>query len=385
VTLAVGAGALSVNLHQRSLVTDPFYAAPRSVPHEPGRLIRAEPFSRGVPPTAKGYRILYTTTQADGSAAVASGLVVVPREGDGDWPVVDWMHGTTGVARQCAPSLLGQPFESGGLYILPRVIERGWALVATDYIGLGAEGEHPYLIGKPSAHAGLDAVRAAKQLKKARLGEKTVVWGHSQGGGAALWAGAMGDDHAPDVPLAGVAALAPAANLPALARGMDGTPGGSVLSSYVMSAYAAHYSDVTWKRYVRPGAEVRVRQMSTHCLSDPALIASVMIGFVQFEDPDVLAKDPATGPFGRRLTQNIPPVHITVPVFLAQGTADTLVRPSAQRGFVRNVCRAGTALDYRTYKGRGHVGIARASSKAIPDLMDWTQDRFDGKPAKRNC
>jgi alpha-beta hydrolase superfamily lysophospholipase len=374
-----------VNLHQRTLVTDPFYAAPRSVPDEPGRLIRAEPFTRGVPHTAIGFRILYTTTKADGSAAVASGLVVVPREGDGDWPVVDWMHGTTGVARQCAPSLFGRPFESGGLHVLPRVIRHGWALVATDYVGLGTEGEHPYLIGKPSAHAALDAVRAARQVKQARLGEKTVAWGHSQGGGAALWAGAIADDYAPDVPLSGVAALAPAANLPELTRGIDKVPGGSVLSSYVISAYASHYSDVTWKRYVRPGAEVTVRQTSTHCLSDPALIASVMIGFVQFADPDVLAKDPATGPFGRRLRENIPPVHIPVPVLLSQGSADTLVKPSAQRGFVNNVCRAGTTLDYRTYKGRGHVGIARASSRAIPDLMDWTQDRFEGKPARRNC
>ncbi|MGO1320632.1 MAG: lipase family protein [Galactobacter sp.] len=402
VALAVAAGALSVNLHPLSVVTDPFYAAPRSVPDKPGQLIRAEPFSRGVPDTASGYRILYTTTKENGERIVASGLVVVPRGADGDdsgsgdagsdgsggaggWPVINWMHGTTGVARQCAPSLLREPFESGGLYILPRVIERGWALVATDYQGLGAEGDHPYLMGRPSAYASLDAVRAARQLEEAHLGDQTVAWGHSQGGGAALWTGALAKEYAPDVPLSGVAALAPASNLPGLASGLDDVPGGSVLSSYVMAAYANHYPDVTWKNYVRPGAEVMVREMSGRCLSDPALVASVLINMVQIVDPDVLERDPAAGAFGRRLAQNIPPTAISTPVFMAQGGADTLIEPSTQSGYAKGLCGAGTTVEYRGYARRGHVGIARSSSKAIPDLLKFTDDRFEGKPAKSTC
>ncbi|WP_291279863.1 lipase family protein [Galactobacter sp.] len=299
VALATGAGALSVSLHQGSRVTDAFYAAPRTVPSEPGRLIRSEPFTRGVPENATGYRILCTTTQQDGSATVASGLVVVPRKGAGDWPVVDWTHGTTGVARQCAPSLLSEPFESGALFVLPQVINHGWALVATDYIGLGTQGKHPYLIGRPSAHASLDAVRAARQLDGARLGKKTVAWGHSQGGGAALWTGALAKDYAPDVHVSGVAALAPATNLPQLTSGLDKVTGGSVFGSYVISAYAAQYPDVTWKQYVRPGAEVVVRQMSTRCLSGPDLFGSVLTGLATTADPEVLAKDPPARRSGR--------------------------------------------------------------------------------------
>ncbi|MCW5954870.1 MAG: lipase, partial [Propionibacteriaceae bacterium] len=244
--LAVAAGTVSAVLREGSQVTDEFYAAPRTVPDQPGRLIRSEEFTRGVPETAVGWRILYTTTNADGSPAVASGLVVVPRSGAGDWPVIEWTHGTTGFAQQCAPSLLAEPFESGALFLLPDVIEQGWALVATDYLGLGTTGPHPYLIGRPSGQAALDAVRAARQLLEARLGDRTVAWGHSQGGGAALWAGAIADGYAPDVPLAGVAALAPAANLPELTAGLPEITGGSVFGSFVIAAYAALYPDVTW-------------------------------------------------------------------------------------------------------------------------------------------
>ena len=49
-----------------------------------------------------------------------------------------------------------------------------------------------------------------------RLGEQTVVWGHSQGGHAALWTGQLAPTSAPELDIAGVAALAPASNLPGL-------------------------------------------------------------------------------------------------------------------------------------------------------------------------
>ena len=78
VALAAGAVVLSVTLRGGSPVVDEFYAAPRTVPAEPGQLIRSEPFTRGIPDGAAAWRILYTTTHADNSAAVASAIVVTP-------------------------------------------------------------------------------------------------------------------------------------------------------------------------------------------------------------------------------------------------------------------------------------------------------------------
>jgi len=86
-------------------VVDDFYAAPRDVPETPGSLIHAEEFTRKIPTGARAWRILYTTTMGDGSAAVASGLVVAPANNAEPVPVVAWNHGTTGYAQKCAPSL----------------------------------------------------------------------------------------------------------------------------------------------------------------------------------------------------------------------------------------------------------------------------------------
>lgn len=383
--LTLTAGTASAWLRGASPVVDDFYAAPRDVPAEPGHLIRAETFTRGVPEDARGWRILYTTTRGDGSPAVASALVVVPADGDGDWPVIEWAHGTTGQAQQCAPSLLAEPFTSGALFLLPQILAQGWALVATDYTGLGTQGPHPYLVGPDSAHAVLDASRAARELAEADLGDQSVVWGHSQGGGAALWTGALAQFYAPDVPIAGVAALAPAANLTDLVSSLPDVTGGSVFASFVISAYTAIYPDVTWREYVRPGAQTTVEAISSRCLSEPGMLVSVLQLLALSRDPVITAADPATGPLGERLAENVPPPTIAAPLLLAQGAADTLITPAIQAGYVSDACDVGQQMDHRSYAGRDHVGLVEADSPLVPDLISWTVDRFDGVPVEPGC
>jgi uncharacterized membrane protein HdeD (DUF308 family) len=380
--LAVGAAGLGYRLGQPSAVVDEFYAAPRTVPEEPGALIRSEPFTREVPEGATAWRVLYTTTHGDGSPAVASGIVVVP-DGVVGAPVIAWAHGTTGFARHCAPSLLAEPFESGALFLLPEVLERGWALVATDYIGLGTEGPHPYLVGQDSARATLDAVRAARGL--ASLGGETVAWGHSQGGGAALWVGAVGGGYAPDVPLSGVAALAPASNLPEFLDTLAAMLGGSIFASFVAASYTGVYDDVRWDDYIRPGASPFVRSASERCLTDPGTAVTVLTELAQSRDPQVYSTDPTAGTFGQRLVENIPPASSGAPVLLAQGESDTIIALEAQTSYVSGLCAAGAQVDYRTYAGLGHVDLVEPTSALVPELMSWTQDRLDGVPAGPGC
>ncbi len=385
VAIAVAAGAVSAALHDGSPVVDDFYAAPLDVPAAPGALLRAEPFARGVPDGAHGWRILYTTTDGDGAARVASGLVVVPDAGDGNWPVIDWTHGTTGAARQCAPSLQEEPFESGALFALPQIIDSGWALVATDYIGLGTEGPHPYLIGPPTAHASLDAVRAARQLTEARLGERTVVWGHSQGGGGALWTGALADAYAPDIPLSGVVALAPAGDPPALVAHLPNVTGGSIFASFAVSAYTAIYDDVDYHEYIRPGAEPIVRAMAGRCLAEPGTLVSLLEALGLSRDPEIFSTDPTAGALGARLAENVAPPTVTAPLLIGQGGADRLVPSASQRAFVEGLCAAGQRVEYVEYAGLDHIPLIASDSPAIADVVEWTKARLAGDPVDDDC
>lgn len=380
VAAAVATAIVSAPLREGTTVIDEFYAAPRGAPHEPGRLVRAEPFTREVPPGAVGWRILYTTTGVDGGVRVASGLVVVPdgSKGEGPWPVIDWDHGTTGFARHCAPSLQQRPFWAGGLYPVKKVIAQGWAIVATDYLGLGTEGPHPYLFGRASATASLDAVRAARELPEANLGPSTVVWGHSQGGGAALWTGAIAADYAPQVWIRGVAAFAPASDPPALIDNVSDAQGGVIFASYAFAAYSDIYRDITYDRYIRPGLQPVMRAMSKRCLTDPDIALSVAAALATSIDPDLFASDPTSGPLGARLRESIAPATIGPPVFVGQGGADSIVPPATQDAYVQRLCEAGQRVDYRRYAGYEHAQIMETYSPMIEDVIAWTRARFAG-------
>ena len=386
ITAAVGAVLLvfvSLLVQRGAPDVDAFYAAPDSVPAAPGQLLRAEPFDRDVPAGATAWRILYTTTRADGVPAVASGIMVTPVGADGPTPVVAWAHGTTGWATGCAPSVLERPFEAGALFSLDSVIKKGWTLVATDYVGLGTEGSHPYLIGEPTARSVLDSVRAARQLDAVKLAESTVVWGHSQGGHAALWSGMLARAYAPELEISGVAALAPASNLAALVDVVGSIRVGSLFGAYVVQAYTDAYADVRYDDYIRPGAQVIVREMAARCLSERGVLVSLATALLL--DQPVWRREPSTGPFAERLAENSPTGRIAAPLLIGQGTADSLITPASQAEFVETRCAEGQPVDFRTYEGRDHVGLMHADSPAIADLLAWTDERFSGAMPTDTC
>lgn len=359
---------------------DAFYDAPATVPDEPGQLLRAERFTRTIPAGATAWRILYTTTLDEGRAAIASALVVVPTAGDRH-PVIAWAHGTTGFATGCAPSLLEEPFVS--MPNFDAALNAGWAVVATDYTGLGTSGAQPYLVGQGEGRNVLDSIRAAHQLADADLAQETVIWSHSQGGHAALWAGGLAPTYAPDIDLLGVAAIAPASNLPALFTSGSGSAAGSLIGSFALAAYAAEYPEITADDYVRPGARLMVTSMQQRCLTDPSTLISVATAV--FGNAPAWSKNPGEGAFGRRAEENVPTLKIRVPLLLAQGDADTLIIPETQDDYVADRCSAGQAVDYRTYPGKDHMGVITGASPLLADLLRWTEDRFAGAPSASTC
>jgi hypothetical protein len=94
-------------------------------PAEPGQLLRHEEITKDVPDGATGWRILYTTTRDEVEAALASALVVVPDAAEGPVPVIAWAHGTTGVARRCAPTIMPSGLEAGAFHLTDQVLD--WA------------------------------------------------------------------------------------------------------------------------------------------------------------------------------------------------------------------------------------------------------------------
>jgi hypothetical protein len=361
---------------------DDFYAIDPPGDAEPGMLLAAEPFSRGLPEGARGWRILYTTEGFNGRLRTASGLVVVDAAAhEQPRPVVAWAHGTTGIQPGCAPSILDDPFAFVPAF--DTAVQAGWAWVASDYTGLGTDGPHPYLVGPPEAHAVLDAVRAARDIEALSVSARTVVWGHSQGGHAALWTGIVASDYAPEVELRGVAAVAPASDLPNLVAGVHDTFMGRMLSAYLVHAYAAVYSDVVIDEVLRPIARPLAADIAGRCLAGAEIAVSAVPSLLGM--PSLFAEAPPAGSFAERLAANVPDRPIEAPVLIAQGSRDATVLPGVQGGFVGRRCLAGQVIDYRGFAGHDHLSIVGDDSPVPGLLMQWSRDRFDGLPGLSAC
>lgn len=381
--VALGLAALGSQLRKGEPVVDAFYVTPAEIPADPGVLIAAESFERNMPDGARAWRILYSTTRDEGVPAVASAVVVVPEGVEGPLPVIAWAHGTTGIDETCAPSVLASGFESGAFFSLDRVLDEGWALVATDYIGLGTEGPHPYLIGQGEGRSVLDSVRAAHQLDEVSLEDQTVVWGHSQGGNAALWTGVLAPTYASDANVIGVAALAPASDLVGLMESLPGVTGGNIFAAYIMAAYSESYTDVRLDDYVVPGGQVTIGEVAERCLGEPAVFASLLSSLAV--DWSMFTADLDSGPAAARLAENVPPYTIEAPLLLGQGAADSLVRPDVQDRYVNGMCAVGRQVDYRKYEGRDHVPLVEPDSPLIPELIEWTHARLAGEDPISTC
>lgn len=361
---------------------DAFYQPPAQKPGEPGTLLRSESYTTQLPAGAKGWRILYATKRADDSAAVASAVVIASAQaGTSPRPVIAWAHGTTGIAPGCAPSVMA-PFAN--VPAVDRIVAENWIYVATDYVGLGTAGGHAYLVGEDAARAVLDAVRAARRLEGLAPDNRTVVWGHSQGGNSALWTGIRADEYAPDVNIVGVAALAPASDLPALFRSGQSTMFGKIVSSYLVHAYAAAYPDVGMSAYVTPRVRPLAGDIASRCVGGRATLFSVMETKL-LPAAGIFARDPTSGPLGERLRQNTPATTIAAPVLIAQGSDDDLVQASLQYRYVAARCAAGQPIDYRIYPGRDHVSLVAGHAALDADLVTWSRDRFAGAPDTPNC
>ena len=96
-------------------------------------------------------RFLYRSRSVAGTDVPASGVILLPNGTPParGWPVVVWAHGTSGVARTAAPSLMKDLYYGWeGLLQWPLL---GYAVVAPDYAGLGTNVPHQY-----RAYPGLD-------------------------------------------------------------------------------------------------------------------------------------------------------------------------------------------------------------------------------------
>ncbi|CAI8356264.1 MAG: Uncharacterised protein [Hyphomonas sp. TMED17] len=84
-------------------------------------------------------------------------------------------------------------------------LSEGYAVIASDYQGLGTKGTHPYLATRPAAYSNLDIIRAV-QSAGFPVSDQVVLAGQSQGAGAAIATAGYAPDYAPELDIRAVVA-----------------------------------------------------------------------------------------------------------------------------------------------------------------------------------
>jgi pimeloyl-ACP methyl ester carboxylesterase len=342
------------------------------------------------------WRVLYRSVGVDGGPVAVSGLVVAPvarptpeedrRIGTGqERPVLAYAHGTTGVADECAPS---RRLSAGAATLVDRMqlsalaaqASNGWVVPATDYEGLGTTGVHPFGVGDAAGHSVLDAARAAQHLSGtgAGPGSATMIWGHSQGGGAALFGAELAATYAPELRLVGAVASAPAAELAALTTSILSGPnvGLAVLTAV---GFAAAYPELDLRDVLTPDGLALAARAGTECVE--AVVAEGARGdaahwfrlgtTMDTAFADLLERNSA----GRRPS--------AVPVLVVHGEADALIPVETSAALVQRMCATGGSTVHRvTYPGADHASVVISS---LGDVVAWLQGRLAGAAAETDC
>ncbi|MGW6917978.1 lipase family protein [Kitasatospora sp. NPDC054939] len=369
-------------------LADPFYRPPTGAAAAPGEVVRSRSTGFRVEPTGlieprvRAWQLLYGSTDTDGGPITVSGTVLVPEApyaGPGPRPVVAHAIGTHGLGDRCAPSRAlaeGTQYETVAIRMM---LDRGWAVVATDYQGLGTPGGHSYVNGRAEGQAVLDSVRAAQRLDGAGLAADApvAVAGYSQGGQAASWAAELQPAYAPELNLRAASVGAPAADLLAVAEGVDGTPAfGFGLTAAVGLKHA--YPELPLEELFTDHGRELLADISDDCTLEIATRYGLHSwSRLTTENPFVRADWR-----GRLAEQRAGQQRPGVPVRLYHSRLDDVIPFKVGTELKDRFCGLGAAVDWDTYYVPTHMATFYA---AAPATVDWLADRFTGRPAPSDC
>ncbi len=359
---------------RRGLPLTSFYETPTPLtPSKPGELIRAVPFDEyDLPFEVAAVRILYHSRSARGENVAASGVVLIPdREPPaGGWPVIAWAHPFSGVARRCAPSLM-KNLRSGPF--LSMYANLGFAVVATDYAGLGTDFRNAFVDIPSNAMDVIFSVQAARAAVP-QIGPKWLAMGDSEGGLAALGV-AEAESEIRDPNYLGSVAISGVADLGDLYKFFPHGPSQEMLASLAYGIKTV-YPQFKVNDVLTVKALALYHQIQYSCTAEHTgaqMAAGEMLkpdwesdGLVkQFFSRNSLGQKPARGP-----------------LLVISGESDPAMLTTMTAHVVADMCKQGDRVQFYTYPGLDSGGVIGGS---VTDQVAWIRARFGGRAAPSNC
>jgi pimeloyl-ACP methyl ester carboxylesterase len=384
-----GSPAPTTTLPRFTVTGADFYTPPNPLPSgEHGDLIWAQQIDAWWGSPRRAWRVLYHSTALDGHPIAVSGFVIAPpADTTSRRPVVAWAHETIGSGDRCAPSRTFADTartDTPGKVVsdqLSAFVDAGNVVVATDYEGLGTPGPHPFLVGQSEGRGVLDAVRAAMQLPGSGAGDDVVVYGVSQGGQAALWAGQLAASWTPELHVSGVVAAAPFSEVDLLLPAAAFVPGGEgYLAMGVYGQVAANHA-LSVEDVLDPAAIAQANVIEERCGEDVHLAFRA----VAVSSGHSIAKlDGFASDAWKAQLASIKPAmaRIGAPTFVVQGDRDVTVPARTTRSLVERLCANGDVVHAGNYPRAGHADVVVAADS---DVRAWISERLRGDPAPSDC
>jgi pimeloyl-ACP methyl ester carboxylesterase len=352
-----------------------FYSVPDPLPAgSPGEVVKTEPVA-STKLHGKLTRVMYHSRSIRDRDIPVTGLIAVPSAPPpaGGYPVISWAHGTTGLADVCAPSLSPDDYAD----LANNLLDAGYVVVGTDYEGLGTPGRHPYIVGESEARGALDMVRAARNLPDAHASDRYLVWGHSQGGHAAMFALHIANAWAPELHLVGVVAGAPPSQLALIYVALQSSPYKHYLLMAAAGLNAAYGDDAA-------PLDAVLTQTGIDALPavDGGCSGDIARATVDLPTSSVTKGDPNTVPAWAKLLNDNDPGKFTTPapqpLLIIQGGNDEQIPVVSTSLLFDQLCKIGQVEQRWIYPGQSHAGVIAPS---FGDMVAWIGDRFAGGPA----
>lgn len=338
----------------------------------PGGLISVTDLDPGlsVAGAARAYRILYATVDQHGRPAVSTAAVFTPKAPapEGGWPVVAWAHGTVGLGDDCTPS--ARPRSARDDEYLSHWLDQGYAVVGSDYAGLGTPGLMSYLNSETTAHGVVDSVLAAHRMGLP-LAPQWAVVGQSQGGGAAVATARWATDFSAgsDVDYRGVVATGTPATIAGLVTRAgpdmdvpaDLAPVANAYTAYILASLREARPQLDVDRVLTPAGRDAARAAETLCLTELSTLLSGMA------PPQFFAAPLASLPGATEAIESfmgLPATGYDRPMLLGVGLRDTDVPPNMSERFFDQLVANGEPATLKVYPEEDHSGTVLAS---LPD------------------
>ena len=312
-----------------------------------------------------------------------SGVLYLP-EGtppEGGWPLMAWTHGTIGIADICAPSWNGRQAQDEDY--LNRFLAEGYAVVASDYQGLGTKGTHPYLATRPAAYSNLDIIRAVIS-SDFPVSDRVVLFGQSQGAGAAIASADYAATYAPELDIAGVVAtgapyLSP--QVVAMLERLQQPDRVDPLLGYTFLAMTlVQQVDPSFKMrdYITHDVWPIAERVEDTCYAE----IKAMVSEAQLTRRMSFTRSPSIALRQGFARMGYPTLNINAPVFMGTGGQDRDTPPRMQASLVRDMCSAGTRVTSVLYPELNHREVVPYSPK---DTIPFVRAAFAGEEIAGNC